>query len=212
MNLNELNLDSIGDWPKAAKALLIGISALVILGFVYFFDIKPLQHKIELTKNQENELKTTYKIKYSQAVTYPLYQTQVKTLQSKINAAIAKLPDKIDIPGLIEDISKMGIQSGLNFNYIKPKAEIRHQQYLALPIEISLTGTYLQINQFIGQLSRLSRIIIIEDFHITHVNDQNNSAISNLPLVERPLKMELTAITYQKQANFKKTTTNEGTP
>ena len=211
MNLNELDLENMGTWPTAAKATLISILCLLVLFFFYLFDFKPLRQQINQAQIQQSELKTTFQVKYSQAVTYPAYIEQVHSLNTQIKQVIAQLPAQIDVPELIADISKIGNQSGLTFNFIKPQSTIKYMHYTALPIDISINGTYGQLTEFITKLSQLSRIIIVDEFSITHANTEtgNKTSEETPPAINQLLIMDLTATTYQKN-NPKKTSL--GTP
>lgn len=209
MNVNELTLENIGSWPMTARILVIGFACIIIFTLFYVFDVKPMRLKIAQAVVNEEDLRTSYQVKYSQVVNREAYLHQVETLQRNIKNILAELPDELDVPELIGDISRVGNQSGLQFNFIKPQEEIKHSYYTALPVEISVNGTYAQLTSFITALAKIPRIVTIEDFSIQHAPAPAGTS-SNPNMADSAenamLNMELTAVTY-KQNNKKKATT-----
>ncbi|MFN7096324.1 MAG: type 4a pilus biogenesis protein PilO [Gammaproteobacteria bacterium] len=203
MNLNELTLDNIGTWPIAARISVIGFVCAIIFALFFLFDVRPMRLKIAQTISNEDDLRTSYQVKYSQIVNRDAYVQQVDVLRNNIKNILAELPDQLDVPELIGDISKIGSQAGLEFNFIKPQAEIKHSYYTALPVNISVNGTYAQLTNFITALAKIPRIVTIDDFSIEHYTPPNNNT-DTTAMQNNLLTMELTAVTY-KQNSKKKT-------
>ncbi|NNM60417.1 MAG: type 4a pilus biogenesis protein PilO [Legionellales bacterium] len=204
MNMNELTMDNIGSWPFTARLLVIGFVCAIIFVLFFTFDVKPMRAKIAAATASEQDLRSSFQVKYSQVVNRRAYSQQVETLKTEIKTILHALPSQLDVPQLIGDISKVGTQSGLEFNFIKPQPELDHPYYSELPIQISVTGTYAQLTEFITSLAKIPHIVTIDTFSINRVD------MSNLPANATPanatvndlLVMELTAVTY-KQNNKK---------
>lgn len=206
MNINELTLENIGTWPRWAKGVLIGIACLVVVILFYFFDFKPMNLRLTQARLENQDLRSTYEVKYNQAANLPEYKTQIVQIEKLIVTMLGQLPKTLDVPNLIEDISKMGISAGLKFESIRPQPEVEKDFYTELPIEIVVTGNYNQIAEFVSNLANLQRIVTLDDFKITRT-EQN---IDKLRQVQQQrgkaeLTMELTAKTYKQSSSFKKT-------
>jgi len=205
MNINELTLENIGTWPNWAKGSLIGIICLMIILLFYFFDLKPTNLQLTRLRAQNQDLRSTYEIKYHQAANLPAYKAQIIEIQKLIGNMLEQLPQSLDVPNLIEDISKMGIMAGLKFESIRPQPEVEEAFYTELPIEIAVKGTYNQLAEFISNLANLQRIVTLDDFKISRVNQnikqlrQSSQSPENIEL-----EMELTAKTYKQSSAFKK--------
>ena len=83
-----------------------------------------------------------------------------------IPATNLKPSSKTEVTGLLEDISKAGIASGLEFELFAPQQEVQHEFYSELPIRMSVLGHYHQIGDFISRIAALDRIVTLHDFSI----------------------------------------------
>ena len=69
--------------------------------------------------------------------------------------------------GLLDDISRIGLQSGLVFELFKPGKETAKEFYAELPINIRVKGNYHQFGNFVSGTAALPRIVTLHDFSIT---------------------------------------------
>lgn len=96
------------------------------------------------------------------------------------------------MPGLLEDISKTGVASGLKFELFAPQPEVVHEFYVERPIKISVVGTYFQLAMFISRVAEMSRIVTLHDFSIAGLSSKDNKVVS-----EDELVMNITAKIYR---------------
>ena len=154
----------------------------------------------------DKELRATYEIKSEQAANLDEYKAQVEEINQRIEGMLAQLPKTLDVPNLIEDISKMGISAGLEFKSIRPQPEIEQDYYTELPLAITVTGTYHQLAEFVSNLASLQRIVTLDDFTITR--PKVDRSIQRLREVAQSkniqLSMDITAKTYKQSRSFKK--------
>lgn len=68
--------------------------------------------------------------------------------------------------GLLEDITRTGLGSGLEFEEIKLQPEVAQQFYIELPINIKVIGGYHDLATFVSGVSSLPRIVTLHDFEI----------------------------------------------
>ena len=95
------------------------------------------------------------------------------------------MPQKTQVPGLLDDIDEKGRVSGLEIVSIKLQSEIRGQFYIILPIEIIVTGNYHNLGTFVSGVAGMARIVTLHDFDITSGSNPEN------------LKMTIKAQTYR---------------
>jgi type IV pilus assembly protein PilO len=76
------------------------------------------------------------------------------------------LPDKRELPSLLTEISKAGSVVGLDFLLFKPEKEITEAFYKKIPVSIKVVGRYHQMTDFFFQITRLNRIVNIEDVKV----------------------------------------------
>jgi type IV pilus assembly protein PilO len=91
----------------------------------------------------------------------PKVKAQVKELDIQLKKAMMELPDKKEIPDLLASISDLAMDSGLEVQLFKPKAENFREFYAEVPVQISVGGTYHQVATFFDEVGHLSRIVNI---------------------------------------------------
>lgn len=166
LNLNELTLDNIGQWPKPVKAGMIIILSVLLVGAGYWFLVKSKYEQHTLLQNEERTLKMKFERKQHQASNLQAYQVQMQKMQDRFGTMLKQLPTENEMPGLLEDISRTGIASGLVFELFAPKSEIKHDFYIELPISIEVVGNYHQLAVFISRVAQMGRIVTLHDFTI----------------------------------------------
>ncbi|WP_133129776.1 type 4a pilus biogenesis protein PilO [Legionella yabuuchiae] len=166
LSLNELTLENIGQWPKQIKIAAIVVAALLILGLGYWFIIKSNLEQYESLQQQEQELRTEFERTQHKAANLRAYRNQMEIMEGRFGMMLKQLPLKHEMPGLLEDISRMGLSSGLTFELFAPMPEIQHDFYIELPIKISVVGNYHQLAVFLSRVAQLGRIVTIHDFVI----------------------------------------------
>ena len=91
---------------------------------------------------------------------------------------LRQLPSDTEVPGLLEDITRTGLESGLEFEEIKLQPEVVQQFYIELPIQISVVGTYHDLATFVSAVASLPRIVTLHDFDIQAADADSVSKLS----------------------------------
>ncbi|USQ13305.1 type 4a pilus biogenesis protein PilO [Legionella lytica] len=189
---HELTLETIGQWPAAVKTgLLIGLSSLiVIMGYCLVIHSNFISYK-EL-QAQEIALKADFEIKQRQMINLDAYRHQLFKLKEQFTSLLKYLPTENELYGLLEEISKTGMVSGLKFLLFAPQPEEVHGFYTILPIKISIEGDYFQLASFLRRIVTMERIVTFHDFRI-----KGGLSRCNQPACEDVLVMNVTAKVYR---------------
>ncbi|MCP5417256.1 MAG: type 4a pilus biogenesis protein PilO [Chromatiaceae bacterium] len=182
--LNELDLNNIGDWPGLLKGILVLILCVGIGVGWYYFDTEDQLAQLKRVERQEQELRNTFEKKQAKAVNLEKYEKQLEEMKQSFGAMLRQLPDKTEVAELLVDVSQTGLASGLEFELFDPLGENRKEFYAELPIKIKVLGNYHQFGNFISGLATLPRIVTIHDIEITQGKDKR-------------LQMEAVAKTYR---------------
>ena len=121
-------------------------------------------------------------------------QRQLAEIQRQFGGMLRLLPNKTEIEGLLIDISKSGLASGLEFELFRPEAEKPAEFYAIKPIRIKVIGSYHEFGEYISAVAALPRIVTQHEITIKPRDGQTRS---NAGEFENPLVMELTARTYR---------------
>lgn len=184
MDLNELTFENLGVWPAAAKAVVVGLVAITMIGGGFWLVVRPEIHTLNTLKATEVDLKNDFELKSAQAASLAAYKAQIQTMHQQFSALVQQLPNSADIPNLIEDISKIGVSNGLEFRLIKPEPEVNKVFYMEMPIKIFVTGTYNQLASFISGVSALQRIVTFNNFTIAKpgvLKPEDGDQVSSTP-------------------------------
>lgn len=192
-NLDVQDLRKIGTAPQAVKALVILLLAVVIVGAMGWFLIKPELEAKEKAERKEQQLRDQFEIVQKKAASLPAYRAQLAEMEESFGALLRQLPDETDMESLLIDLSQTSVAAGLDVEYFKPGQEQKLEFYAEYPIDLRVTGTYHEFGRFVSGLASLPRIVTLHNIGITPTGDRGNEATAG----GAELSMELTAKTYR---------------
>jgi type IV pilus assembly protein PilO len=192
ISFHELTLETMGQWPKSVKTgLLLGLSGLIIILGYYLVIHDNLVSFTDL-QAQEIALKANFETKQRQVVNLDDYHHQLFKLKEQLTSLLKYLPAENELYGLLEEVSKIGMVSGLKFLLFAPQPEEVHRFYTILPIKISIEGDYSQLASFLSQIATMERIVTFHDFSI-----KGRLSHCNQPACEDVLVMNAIAKIYR---------------
>lgn len=187
-DFNNIDFKNAGSLPMPVKLVLLGILAIVLIGLGYWFLWSPEIDALDQAKAKEQDLRQTFLIKKAQAIKVDAYKQQMIDIEKTFGALLKQLPDKSQMDGLLTDINQAGLGRGLEFDLFKPGQETVADFYAEMPIQIKIKGNYHDVGAFATDISKLSRIVTLNDLNIAPLNKDVKDSI---------LTMEATAKTYR---------------
>ncbi len=181
-----LELDNIGQWPKAAKIVLSIFLVILVLGLGYVLMISDQIKQLERVTLEEATLKQQYQAKYHIAANLELFEQQMIEAEAMFANQLKSLPESHETPGLLDDITFVGTTTGLDFVKLNWQPEIEQEIYIELPIDIEVIGSYHEFGQFVSRIAGLPRIVTLHDFDINLQKQASGD-----------LKLKLQAKTYR---------------
>lgn len=186
VNLSELDANNLGSWPAPVKVIAAILLLITVLALGYNFHLKELQEQLDGRRGEEVTLKQQFETKAFQAANLEKYRQQMAEMEQSFGALLRQLPSDTEVPGLLEDITRTGLGSGLEFEEIKLLPEVTQQFYIELPIQIRVVGAYHDLASFVSGVASLPRIVTLHDFEIKPVT-----------AAESKLSMNIVAKTYR---------------
>lgn len=165
-DINNLDFQNMGSWPLPAKIVAVLVLCVAVLFAGYWFDIKDQLQVLDTARNKELDLKKVFEKKQAVAANLDAYRKQMAEMEKTFGALLLQLPSKTEIAELLVDISRVGLESGLEFELFKPQNERRKEFYAEFPIQIRVDGTYHQFGNFASGVAALPRIVTLHDFSI----------------------------------------------
>lgn len=186
VDLADLDLENIGSWPAALKAILLTLLFVALLVAGFYLHIEELNKGLATVTQEEQALRVDFEQKAFEAANLEAYKAQLAEMEERFGALVAQLPSETEVPGLLEDITDKGELNGLNIERIDLLDEQEQNFYVELPIAIEAIGSYHDIGAFISGMAGLPRIVTLHDFEI--IIDGNGSNM---------LEMSIYAKTYR---------------
>ena len=163
----DLSLDNIGVWPLAVKVLTWLLIFAAVVGGGYFFILQGQQEVLASVQAEESQLQALYKRRALEAANLEAYRNQMVEIEKNFGVLLGQLPEDTEVPGLLDDISNVGVNNGLGLDFIGLKPEAHKEFYVELPITIEVSGNYHDFGAFVSGVAALPRIVTLHNFKVT---------------------------------------------
>lgn len=171
-DLRRLDPKNIGNWPLGPKLGALVVLLILIVFLSYWFDWQNQIEELDGHRTKEGQLRQTFLDKKRQAINLEAYRKQLDDIEKSFGALLKQLPSKSEMDALLTDINQAGLGRGLQFELFKPAAaETLTEFYAELPIQIRISGGYHDFGAFATDISRLSRIVTLNDIALTSAKD-----------------------------------------
>ena len=148
--------------------LAIGaVLAALILGVVWWRLVGPMYERIEAQEAQIAELEKKIIEGRAAKAQLPRFREQVRALELELDKLLRILPARRNTPELLRRVRALAEQGDFGFHRFVPGGFVEREFYSEWPIKIDLSGDYHNLAMFFDRVSRLSRIINIENLVIT---------------------------------------------
>lgn len=140
--------------------------AALVVGLAWWRMIGPMQEEIERQEVRIGELEKKIIEGVAAKEQLPRFRQQVQALELELDKLLRILPARRNTPELLRRMRALAEQGDFGFNRFTPGGFVEREFYSEWPIKIDLTGDYHNLAMFYDRVSRLSRIINIEDLVI----------------------------------------------
>ncbi len=207
MTLDELRNVQIEDiirWPIKTKLIAVAILVVLVGIVAWIWFIAPENDKIGQLREQESSLKEQIRQKQLLAAGLPAYQAQIKEMQLRFAQFLEQLPNRTQIPSLLDDVTLAGRSRGLEFELFQPLPEVSKNFYAEIPVKLKVVGTYDAMGQFAAAVAAMPRIVTLNDIDITRLPSAGSDDAAKAQSTQK-LVLQCTATTYRYLDNSEKT-------
>ena len=203
-DFNNIDFKNAGSLPMPVKLVLLGFLFLILLGLGYWFLWSPAIDEFNQAKAKEVELRQVFLTKKAQAIKVEAYKQQMIDIEKTFGALLKQLPDKSQMDGLLTDINQAGLGRGLEFDLFKPGQESVADFYAEMPIQIKIKGNYHDIGAFATDISKLSRIVTLNDMSIAPMNKDSKDSMLTMDAVAKTYRyLDSSEVATKKAAEMK---------
>lgn len=173
MDINTLKDPSKLDNPIKFLLMIFVFVATIFAG--YLFDTSEQLSEIESLKTREIELREQFLDKKRQAVNLKAHKEQLKEIETAFGTLLRQLPNQSEMDALLNDVNQAGVGKGLTFDLFRPTAVEKFTEFYAeQPVTISVTGKFNEFGTFAEEISRLSRIVNMDEINIKTKNSSES--------------------------------------
>lgn len=158
----------------ATQRAMVFIATFIILGGAfYFLKYKPdTQHIAGLKANIKQQENRVVELKRA-AAQVEVLQKEVAESEKELAQLLTMLPDQKEIPGLLDSVSQLGAQVGLENILFQPQPEQLQEFYAVIPIRLDLLGRFHELGTFFDKISKLDRILKVENLSLARRDDSS---------------------------------------
>ncbi len=161
-----------------AHKVLLFAGTLLFLGAAFYY------LKFESQLDTLNGLKSQISEQQKKLVTLKRAEKEVALLekelaqsQEELTKLLMLLPDQKEIPGLLENVSKIGSKVGLENILFQPQPEVVEEFYAVIPVRLDLLGSFNDLGVFLDSISKLDRILKVQSLTLTRQKDKQGSLL-----------------------------------
>ncbi|GAC1628084.1 MAG: type 4a pilus biogenesis protein PilO [Nevskia sp.] len=191
--LQALDIQNPGAWPRWAHIGAVALTSVLIIGFGIYFLVVPQYDNLGVEQQKEVTLRQDFERKQKKVAALDAYRAQLDTMERDFGAMLRQLPSKTEVENLLNDISQTRVASSLEEELFQPQPETPKDFYAEVPHKIIVTGNYHQMGAFVGGVAALPRIVTIDEVEIKPLG----SAPGQASIAKGALRMSALAKTYR---------------
>lgn len=147
--------------PKRQLYLLLGLVAVGFLLMWWYLLFQPAWDERDRLQTQLAGLEQQLFQKKRIAANLPQLEAEIKQLQERLKASVARLPEEKEIPTLLTQVNSLGEESGLAFTLFRPQAAVKKDFYAEVPIQVRVEGSFHALGAFFDRIGKMERIVNI---------------------------------------------------
>lgn len=157
--------------------LAIPIFLVLAATLYWYFLYQPYAEEMTSLQEQINARRQTVEKHKKIVAQLDTFKAEVSDLEAKLHVLLRELPESREIPGLIRQISDLGVRTGLQISLIKPQPEQRKEFYAEIPIQVRVKGQYHAVGRFFNDMVHLERLISVDGVQI-EANNQETQCLA----------------------------------
>lgn len=146
-------------------AILIGIVVLIAVGYWFVFYSAAAEELEAKIREHETFLKQKQQA-VQQKANYDRDRRRLDELKENFSQQILALPAETNMSSFLDNLNAQAELVGLEILSVKPQSEQTTENYMRIPVELKLNGTYHQLAKFFYLVGNLDRIINIENIEL----------------------------------------------
>lgn len=161
------------------KIAIVAVACIVPIALFYFLSYSPTMKKIAAQQKQKSVLVAEIAKAKKAASELATTKKAIAETEALFKQTATLLPKTKEIPALLRNISDLGKGAGLDFISFKPGAEKPKDFYAEIPVDIVIKGPYHNVGYFLDQVSKLERIVSVNNISMGGASKAGREMILN---------------------------------
>ena len=145
-------MTDFGRLPTNRKVLAFAVTGLLLGGLYYRFLYAPLSEELDEARESYEARLQAYTVGSDQLKKYGELQPEMAKLREQLAQDQAALPTEAEVPAFFETLERKVKESGVEITKWTKRAEEPIESFVKVPVEIEITGTFMQIKRFFASL------------------------------------------------------------
>ena len=179
--------------PSFYRWLVIPGFVVLIVVLYWYFLYQPYIEEMEVLQEKINAKRQTVEKHKLIAAKLDVFRAQVSDLEARLHTLLRELPESREIPGMIRQISDVGVRTGLQISLIKPQPEQRREFYAEIPIQVRVKGQFHAVGRFFDDLVHLERIISVSGIQVEATSQETQCLATTFRFLDEAEANEVAA-------------------
>lgn len=189
-----------GRLPPSRKVLSFAVAGLLLAGLYYRFLYAPLAEEEAEAKGAYEASMKAYTTGADSLRKYSELKPEMAKLREELAQDQAALPTEAEVPAFFETLERKVKESGVEISKWTKRAEEPVESFIKVPVEVEITGTFLQIKRFFASLVQRNitpgegeehdRIVSIESLVLSQPQVRNREIILSAKFVAVTFRQE----------------------
>lgn len=182
-----------GRMPTNRKVLVFVVAGAFLGGLYYRFVYSPLNDEVTEAKEAFENSSRTHATAVANLKKYDELRPEMDKLLAQLARNQAALPTEAEVPAFFETLERKVKESGVEITKWQKRTEEPIESFVKVPVEIEITGTFMQIKRFFASLVQRNvsaaeteereRIVSIESLVISQPLVRNREIFLNAKFV-----------------------------
>jgi type IV pilus assembly protein PilO len=183
---------SFAKLPVAGK---LGLLALLVglIGAVYYFAVHmSVADDLQAAEARKRSLESEVEDAQARNAEFLRLRAELATREGLDRGNLLALPESAETASFLRDLNRLAELSGLRIRLVEPRPEEPEAHYVRLPVNLRVSGRYHQLARFFYNVSRLERLISMENIHLSEPQMVGEEVL---------LSVEVLATTYRRPSS-----------
>ena len=167
INIREINniIKRARKLPSHLQIIVTVLPSIILIGLFIFLIYSPKNKEIEALVGRIAKLDIEIASSEAKLKRLDSLIAENKLLKEKLEKLKEQLPEEKEVSGLLKQISRLGLQSGLEIVLWQPKSKQTNPEglYVEIPVSVEVLTGYHMLGEFFSHISRLKRLVNISD-------------------------------------------------